>query len=114
MAEAARIRDPRSGGTANRTGRDACRRVMDNPCRQQIRSRGPILTGSVLGSRPPPALRDSALVECLCGEDDPALKIRGPTGEFPLFALQKIGNSPLLLRIGSLLFVALERALPPA
>src|SRR5438876_7704647 len=74
MAEAARIRDPRSGGTANRTGRDACRRVMDNPCRQQIRSRGPIPNGSVLGSRPPPELRDSALVECLCGEADFALK----------------------------------------
>src|SRR5204863_8278541 len=84
MAEAARIRDPRSGGTAKRTGRDACRRVMDNPCRQQIRSRGPIPNGSVLGSRPPPELRDSALVECLCGEDDFALKIRGQTGEFPI------------------------------
>src|SRR6266704_2937667 len=84
MAEAARIRDPRSGGTANRTGRDACRRVMDNPCRQQIRSRGPIPNGSVLGSRPPPELRDSALVECLCGEDDFALKIRGQTGQVPV------------------------------
>src|SRR5438094_5850775 len=84
MAEAARIRDSRSGGTANRTRCNAWWWVMDNPRRQQIRSRGPVPNGSVLGSRPPSELRDSALVECLCGEDDFALKIRGQTGEFPI------------------------------